>query len=300
MPLTREEITYFNNGINAVLKKETSINTARSYIKEDLSSEVVLAKLDNFLKKDFIATVSSKGIPTPGSLIPKSNSDLAKIQAFVGFTPPPPTTEKAPGSIEQPGSNMLESVNLLSDSIADINAKDNTRDAKLENHDKSMIAMKNSMTSMSTDIEDLRATDKITGSELKQLEKNINKVYKILKISNNAEAAEINEINTKTNTALNTLGTSSYTISAEPKVVISCKRINKVYELGDVIAQGATSALGIIKAFLDCSNWADKKTIDHYFTTTKDTSGCSPLIPSEIVFSICIGALGISIDKIMD
>ncbi|MCT4634844.1 MAG: hypothetical protein N4A31_01170 [Rickettsiales bacterium] len=299
MPLTSEEITYFNNGINAVLKKETSKNTARSYIQESSSSEEVLAKLEKLIKKDFIATASSKGIPTPGSLISKSSSDLAKIQTFVGYTPPP-TTGKSTTSVDQPGTNMLESVNLLSDNIADIHAKDGARDAKLKSHDDSISSMGNDMNSMSQDIEDLKATDKITESELKELDKNIKNVYKILQISNKAEAAEINDIDTKANTALNTLGTSSYTISGEPKVIISCKRINKVYELGDVIAQGATSTLGIMKAFLDCATWENKKTIDHYFTTTGDTSGCGPLLPSELVFSECIGALGIAIDEIMD
>lgn len=326
MPLTSEEITYFNNGINAVLKKETSRNTAKSYVQESSSSEELIAHLNNFIKKDFIAAASSKGILTPASLISKSNSDLAKVQTFVGYSPPL-TTDKTPAA-EQPGTNILESVNLLSTDIGNINTQNNVRDAKLKNHDDSINSMsqdikkmhskntdidaklssqdnsinniKNSMSSISIDIEGLRTQDKITDSELKELNKNINNVYKILDISNKADAAEIDSINTKADIALNALGTASYTIAGTPKVITSCKRINKVYELGDVIAQGSTSTLGIMKAFLDCADWATKRTIDHYFTTTEDASRCGPLIPSESVFSRCIGALDISIEEIME
>lgn len=147
-------------------------------------------------------------------------------------------------------------------------------------------------------VEDLSEDINIINSKIKSHDNSINNLHDILHISNTAEAVEIDSINAKADTALNTLGTSTYKITGEPKIVTSCKRINKVYELGKIIAKGDPSIIGILKAFFDCSNWTNNKTIDHYFTITGDTSGCSPLLPNELVFSECIGALGISIDSI--
>jgi hypothetical protein len=261
MPLTNEEYNYFTKGIATFRSLEVKTESLEA-LQYPRSSEAVIKDLNDAVNGDFIAIISAKGIQTPASLISQSNSDIAKIQTFVGYTPPP--TDTPSPSNEQPGENMLESVNMISSRIDDIVAKDEVSDAKLKEHDES-----------------------------------INNIYDILHISNTAEAVEIHTINAKDNTAHNTLGTPTYKITGEPKIVTSCKRINGVYELGNVIAQGNPSILGIFKAFFNCSAWNNQKTIDHYFTTTGDITGCSPLLPSESVFSECIGALGISIDNIL-
>ena len=249
MPLTSEESQYFKDGIDALLKKAQSKNTARSYVQDNLSSKEVLDKLTAFIKKDFVAAASAAGLQTPSSLIAMSDSDLAKVQAFVGYTPPSSShpSEAAP--------NLLET-------LTSINGNVETMCERVDDHSK--------------DIEN---------------------IYNILNISSTAEILEIQAINIKAEKALELLGTPPAII--ELRTVTSCIFDGKSYKLGNVIAKSDASSFGITAALLACLQWQRSRE-DHYLTSTGDVKDCSFLLPPSEILSECMGALGFSINKIMD
>lgn len=259
MPLTSEENQYFKDGIDALLKKAQSKNTARSYVQDNLSPKEVLDKLTTLMKKDFIAAASAIGLQTPSSLVAMSNSDLAKVQAFVGYTPPSPYNPSDP-SLEQP--NIADTIKTLYNNFDYICAEKEKICKKLENQNQS-----------------------------------ITNIYNILNISSTTEAVEIHNINTKSDKALELLGTPP---SLEnPRIVTRCIFDGKSYKLGNVIAKSDASSFGITTALLACLQWQKTKE-DHYLTSTGDVKDCSFLLPPSEILSECMGALGFSIDKIMD
>lgn len=87
MALTQEEIDYFNAGIDALCKKDTTRAKARTLIDRNKSPKEVLDKLNIYLQKDFVPSSSALGIKAPDSILTISNSEIAKIQVTVGMVP---------------------------------------------------------------------------------------------------------------------------------------------------------------------------------------------------------------------
>jgi hypothetical protein len=308
MSLTTEQQQYFPTAIKAVFKKLGQRNEALSYVNNNANYVDILSKLNKLSKGDFASQASAKGMQTPQSIMDESNSDSARVQEFVGYQAPVyQDIENAPQEIDQ---TVAVAVKELQDEVGDYNGLDvftpQTVVGGLNQHrayigDASGLDVFTPQTVVGglrqhrEQIGDITVLNnfeiKTISGGLKQLSEDVVHISSVAGIDLTLETQE----------ALGAFGSTDYRSTGTPKTITSCTLLSyspREYTLGEVVATGDKTALGMLKAMLDCTTWANEK-IDHYFTSDGTTAGCSAyLIPADHVYTECVGALELNIIKL--
>jgi len=308
MSLTDEQHKYFLAAIDAVFDDIASLNEALSNVDVNGNYLTILRELDRISEGDFAIKASTQGIQTPQIIMDNSNSDSARVQEFVGYKAPVyQDIENAPQEIDQ---TVAAAVKEIQEEIGDYNGLDvftpQTVVGGLRQHrdyigDASGLDVFSPQTIVGglrehrDQIGDITVfnnfeTKTIAGG-LKQLSEDVVQLSSVTGVDLTLEAQA----------ALGAFGNTDYEVTGTPKTITSCTLLSyspREYTLGEVVATGDKTALGMLKAMLDCTTWANEK-IDHYFTSDGTTAGCSAyLIPADHVYTECVGALELNIIKL--
>ena len=297
MAISEDELIYLKDAIPKVFLNAMQRAEAFSYLEEDLEFEALILELDEILEASFISAASFIGVNTPKKAMDMANNDISRTQAFIGFD-----ANKPPS----PEFVNLAKYTDITHKIATTNTEDIiTTNKKVKEHSNHLNEIDQTLGSSSLKkFTPSTVTDSIVGID-KQVETNTADIAALKKQTdiNTADIAILKKQIALIFDKLNIheeLTTSSYKMIGNPKTITSCsydQRTN-LYSLEKVVAKGDTTSLGMQKANLDCIDWSNLME-NHYFTTTENRDDCSSLIPKHLVYTTCMGALGISIIELL-
>jgi len=299
--ISDQEKQYFNAGINAVCKDiDIRIRAANCLNKDSLAD--VLSCV-NFWKNAFVASASAAGVVTPNSVALLSSVDITAMQVYTGYMPDASNGVSLANNVtalkDQAGNTTITGfqTNTLTDAVM-----------QLQGEVTALAGVSGNTSIIGFVIDAVTAATMQMQSEILTLSAVTETNTTVLQDRATATESDVTALQTRLGAAetnIESLQASSAATAAvigtpqfygTPLTVTSCFFNNdNVMVLGNVIAQGSKSVLGVLKAQSDCDVWV--KNIDNadwWYTQTGNVADCQ-MPPLELVWEFCVGATNVSL-----